>query len=280
MFSYRHAFHAGNHADVLKHLILLRVLRHLQAKDKPLWLIDTHAGAGAYAFDDSLIAGRDEYRSGIGRLAPLSDMPDDVADYVDAVQAFNPDGLLRHYPGSPALMAERLRPDDRLWLHELHPTDAALLRENFKRHRQVRVIEDDGFSGLKAHLPPQPRRALVLLDPPYEDKRDYRRLLDCLRDALVRFAQGSYLIWYPLVQKHEALNLPAQLERLGVDSWLQAELQVCAPPAGGHGLYGSGVWVINPPYTLRADLQISLPWLVRQLGQDRQATHRLRSRDR
>lgn len=274
MLSYRHAFHAGNHADVLKHIILIEVLRYLAGKDNPLWYIDTHAGLGQYTLNPRPPAGQAEWLDGIARLWRNSDLPAAVEPYLALVRALNPDGKLLRYPGSPSLAAEMLRPGDKAWLYELLGKDFQVLQELFRASRQVRCTEADGFSALKGLLPPGPRRGLVFIDPSYELKSDYRRLLETLQDALRRFASGCYLVWYPIVQRAEARELPARLTGLG-PRWLRAELRVRAPPAEGYGLYGSGMFVINPPWTLPAFLAEVLPWLARQLSLDDHASHTL-----
>lgn len=266
MLSYRHVFHAGNHADVLKHTVLLAVLDHLNQKDKPYWAIDTHAGAGGYRFDAGRATQHAEWEEGIGRLWSRTDLPPLVAAYIEAVRADNPDGRLRRYPGSPLLAARRLRPQDRLRLFELHPADVRLLGDAVAAtvpdaQKRVAIRQEDGFDGLKALLPPPPRRGLVLMDPAYEDKRDYARVLVALKEGLARFATGTYLVWYPLLQRNDSMQLPGRLRKLAPD-WLDATLTVKAPAAGGIGMHGSGVFVVNPPWTLAATLRETLPWLA------------------
>ncbi len=277
MLSYRHAFHAGNHADVLKHIVLTEVLRYLTGKDSPLWYIDTHAGLGQYTLNPRPPAGQAEWLDGIARLWQASDLPATVKPYLALVRALNPGGKLVRYPGSPRLAADMLRPGDKAWLHELLGKDFRVLQKLFRDRRQVRCTEADGFTALKGLLPPEPRRGLIFIDPSYELKSDYQRLLDTLQDALRRFASGCYLVWYPIVQRAEALELPAQLIQLRPARWLRAELRVRAPPPEGYGLYGSGMFVINPPWTLPAFLTEVLPWLARQLALDDHASHTLES---
>lgn len=269
MLSYRHAFHAGNHADVLKHFLLLQLLQYLNQKDKPYWVIDTHAGAGMYALDQGYAAKNAEYKSGIARLWTRDDLPAPLADYVQLVRRLNQDGALKLYPGSPWVAMQMLRADDRLRLFELHPTDCQLLRENFHdAGRRVKVEEADGFAGLKALLPPPPRRALVLIDPSYEEKQDYQRVPAALQDALKRFETGVYAVWYPLLQRPEALGFAEKLKRLPAKSWLHVSLTVNTPSADGFGMHGSGMFVLNPPWTLHAILKDVMPWLVGVIGQD------------
>jgi 23S rRNA (adenine2030-N6)-methyltransferase len=276
MLSYRHAFHAGNHADVLKHCVIVQLLRYLTQKDKAFWYIDTHAGAGAYALREGYAKQRDEYETGIARLWQNTDMPRAVADYVDAVKLLNANGELCFYPGSPYLAWQALREQDRMRLFELHPTEIDLLCENFRdAGRRALIVAGDGFDGLKALLPPASRRALTLVDPSYEDKRDYARTIACLEDSLARFATGMYVVWYPQVTRSEAQRFPAQLKRLQKHRWLHVTLTVSGPPKDGFGLFGSGMFVLNPPYTLHASLRDAMPYLVEMLGQDRHATFQL-----
>lgn len=274
MLSYRHAFHTGNHADVLKHLVLVEVLRYLTQKDKPFWVIDTHAGAGMYALDAGHATKLAEYRDGIGRLWERTDLPPALAGYVELVKRANPGGALRRYPGSPWLSLQLLREADRLRLFELHSTDARLLQQNFAdAMRQVQVFADDGLAGLKALLPPPPRRAMVLIDPSFELASDYRAVPAALKDALTRFATGTYAVWYPQLSRHDSVTFPDKLKRLAAKphGWVHAALTVRQPTPDGFGMHGSGMFVINPPYTLAATLRQVLPLLVKLLGQDKGA---------
>lgn len=284
MFSYRHGFHAGNHADVLKHLVLVQLLQHLMQKEKPLWVIDTHAGGGGYDLTAGYATKNAEFETGIGALWTRDDWPQAVASYLEQVRALNPDGALRLYPGSPQIAAQMLREHDHLRAFELHPTESRLLGAYFDAQpravsRRVSVQATDGFAGLKAVLPPPPRRALVLIDPPYEDKGDYRKVIHALKDALKRFATGVYAVWYPQVQLIESREFPHQLQRLAQQSgtgWLHTSLTVKAAVPGGHGLHGSGVFVFNPTWTLSDSLREALPYLLEVLGQDEAADYELR----
>lgn len=269
MLSYRHAFHAGIHADVLKHLVLLELLAYFRRKEKPFTYVDTHAGAGLYQLDEGFAAKNAEYLEGIGRLWPVATLPPPLAAYRDLVRACNPDGSLRFYPGSPWLAQQQLRPEDRMWLFELHPSDQALLRANFARAgKQVRIEAGDGFTGLPGLLPPLTRRGLILIDPSYEVKQDYDRVEVLLKKCLKRFATGTYALWYPQLSRPEAQSLPQRLKGLDAPSWLHVSLTVRHPAADGFGMHGSGLFVINPPYTLPQTLATSLPTLVELLGQD------------
>ena len=283
MFSYRHAFHAGNHADVLKHALLVHTLDYLNRKDTPYWVIDTHAGAGLYALDGDWAAKNAEFADGIGRLWQRDDLPPLLADYLAQVRRYNPDGRLRHYPGSPWLTLDALRERDRLRLFEMHPTESDVLVGNLEQLgkaslRQTTIYATDGFEGMKALLPPPPRRGLVLIDPSYEDKQDYRRALNAVKEGLKRFATGTYAVWYPLVQRREATELARHLENLQVKSWLHVSLTVKKPATDGFGLHGSGMFMVNPPWTLYAALQETMPALTRLLAQDDRAAYTLQQR--
>ena len=283
MFSYRHAFHAGNHADVLKHALLVHILDYLNRKDTPYWVIDTHAGAGLYALDSDWAAKNAEFADGIGRLWQRDDLPPLLADYVASVRRYNPGNQLRHYPGSPWLTLDALRERDRLRLFEMHPTESDVLVGNLEQLdktalRQTTIYATDGFEGMKALLPPPPRRGLVLIDPSYEDKHDYKRALTAVKEGLKRFATGTYAVWYPLVQRREATELGRHLENLPVKNWLHVSLAVKKPAGDGFGLHGSGMFVVNPPWTLHAALKETMPALTRLLAQDDRATYMLQHR--
>ena len=267
MLAYRHAFHAGNHADVLKHIVLMLVLRHMNAKPKGYRFVDTHAGAGGYSLEGRYAQKKGEYERGVGRLWTRTDLPPVVADYVALVRRFNPDGVLAQYPGSPAFAQMLLRPQDQLRAFELHSTEQKILRTTLAATPGAIAYDGDGFAGLKSQLPPSSRRAAVLIDPSYEGNGDYAKVVATLRYALVRIAPGVYMVWHPLVSKLAAAELPRRLEALAPKSWLHARLTVQQPDAQGFGLAGSGMFVLNPPHDLAAQLQGVLPWLVDVLGQ-------------
>ncbi|MDO8892265.1 MAG: 23S rRNA (adenine(2030)-N(6))-methyltransferase RlmJ [Sulfurimicrobium sp.] len=269
MLSYRHAFHAGNHADVLKHLLLIQLSRYLGQKDKPFWIIDTHAGAGLYALDSGYATQLKEFESGIGKLWERTDLPPALAEYVALVRAVNPDGMLRFYPGSPWLALQTLRSQDRLRLFELHSSDSRILQENFKDHtKRVTITSANGFDALKALLPPPPRRALVLIDPSYETRDDYPNVISALKDGLARFPTGTYAVWYPQLSRPEARQLPEKLKHLPVKNWLHVALTVHTPSSDGIGMHGSGMFILNPPWTLHKTLANIMPYLLQALGQD------------
>jgi len=276
MLSYRHGFHAGNHADVLKHVVLVALLRLLMRKDKPIVVVDTHAGAGMYSLEQGFASRNAEFRNGIALLWERSDLPSPVADYLDQVRVANVDGVLRHYPGSPRIALGLLRPQDRLRLFELHSTEGLILARQFAQDgRRVAVTAGDGFAGLKAVLPPQSRRGLVLIDPSYELASDYRAVLAALRDGMQRFATGTYAVWYPLLQRREAIQLPDKLRRAAGADWLDVALQVKAPSPDGPGLHGSGMFIVNPPWKFSEQVHEIMPWLARALAQDAAASFRL-----
>lgn len=298
MFSYRHAFRAGNHADVLKHLVLIATLRHLQLKEPSITLIDTHAGAGLYRLDGEFADKGGEAVDGVVKLfaacrpasgAPAVETTPLIDDYLDLVAGFNPSGSLRVYPGSPFVIQHLMRAEsrDRLKLFELHPTDAKTLTANIGQlnaGRTVVIKREDGFEGLKPLLPPPAdangsRRALVLIDPSYEIKSDYGKVSACIQDALQRFATGTYIVWYPVIPRTEAHDLPRKLRGHAQRSgrpWLHATLALGHPPLEldeRPGLTASGVFVINPPHTLAAGLKAALPALVDVLGRGRGQGH-------
>ena len=292
MFSYRHAFHAGNHADVLKHTVLIATLQHLLQKDAALTVLDTHAGAGLYRLDGDYATTSAESADGILRLVAPATPPaltPALQDYVDMVRAFNQGAVTRVYPGSPFIDQRLLRDQDKLKLFELHPTDARALAGNvaqLEAGRQVAVLPEDGFEGVKKFLPPPARRALVLCDPSYEIKSDYGRVLDLVQDSLKRFATGVYAVWYPIIPRPEAHDLPRRLKTMANKAgkpWLHATLTVksskLAAPASENqrrpGLPASGMFLINPPFTLQAALREALPQMAELLAQDRHATHGL-----
>jgi 23S rRNA (adenine2030-N6)-methyltransferase len=284
VFSYRHAFHAGNHADVLKHAILVHTLDYFNKKDAPYWVIDTHAGAGLYSLDSDWAAKTSEFADGIGRLWEAKDLPPLLADYVARIRDYNTNGRLRRYPGSPWLTLDALRPSDRLRLFEMHPTEIDTLVGNLEHQgraaqRQTTIYGDDGFEGVKALLPPPTRRGMVLIDPSYEDKHDYRRTLLTVKECIKRFATGTYAIWYPLVQRREASEMARHFENLKVKSWLHATLTVKKATIDGYGLHGSGMFLINPPWTLHDALKQAMPYLARELAQDERAGFTLQYRE-
>ena len=271
MLAYRHAFHAGNHADVLKHTILALVLRYMNLKDKGWRYVDTHAGAGGYSLEGEYANKRGEYEQGIARLLDHSDLPAPLADLVALVRQFNDGKAIRQYPGSPAIAQALMRPQDQLRLSEMHPTDHKILASYLGDVPGAEVKLCDGFAALKGHLPPTTRRGVVLIDPSYEIKTDYTRTLACLRESLERFAEGTVIVWLPQLALVEAAQLPQRLkataDAAAKKGWLNARLTVAQADARGFGMMGSSVFVANPPHTLFSDLQPVMPFLAQALAQ-------------
>jgi 23S rRNA (adenine2030-N6)-methyltransferase len=287
MFSYRHAFHAGSHADILKHLIAIQLVRYLQEKPGALSIVDTHAGAGLYNLQDGFAAISQESAGGIIRLKDYlastgTHVPTSITEYLDCVAIENALDSAALYPGSPFILARLLRPQDRLRLFELHPNEIDILRSNMHQlglDKQIDVYAADGFSRLKGLLPPPSRRGLALIDPSYEDKNDYRNLESCLEEALNRFATGCYAIWYPVIARRESIALPDRLKAIAKTNdraWLRAELRVENAP-GERRLQASGMFVFNPPWTLQGHLKDALPILKNALGMDSGANYTLQA---
>jgi 23S rRNA (adenine2030-N6)-methyltransferase len=264
MLSYRHAYHAGNVADVFKHVLLVQLIRALQRKDKPVCLLDTHAGAGRYDLDSPPARRNREFAGGIGRLWDSPGLSPELADYVARVRASNPDGRLRVYPGSPRFAHALLRPGDRLILTELHPTDHAALQAEFAGDRQVVVHHQDGYAALKALLPPPERRGLVLIDPAYELKDEFDRLTEAVQIIHRRWANGIIALWYPILDRAPSLRWQRTLQQLAIPAILCAELGLY-PYDGPPGLHGSGMILINPPWQLDETLSRLLPELLQHL---------------
>jgi 23S rRNA (adenine2030-N6)-methyltransferase len=269
--NYRHGFHAGNFADVLKHTALCELVRLLTAKDKKLFVLDTHAGAGGYDLGGSLAQRTGEAESGIGRLAtaPRDGMPGAVARYLSAVAAYDrkfgpAGGSLRRYPGSPRLIRAFLRPTDRCVACELHPGEALALKREFAGDRAVEVRAIDGYQALKAYLPPPERRGLVLIDPPFEAMDEFERLLRAVRHGTRRFATGCYAIWYPIKDEAAAASFVAAL---AAPRLLTLELRLGASVEPGK-LAACGLAVINPPWRFDEAMREALPWIAGHLGPD------------
>lgn len=264
MLSYRHGFHAGNFADVFKHVLLVQLVRALQRKDKPFCLFDTHAGAGRYDLGSATARKNREFADGVGRLWRQSALSSELDDYLEQVRALNPGGELRWYPGSPRIARDLLRPDDRLVLTELHPSEFPLLKAEFGGDRQVAVHHADGYTALKAFLPPLERRGLVLMDPAYEFKGEFERLAEAVRLIHHRWETGIVAIWYPILDRQPSLRFQQILRESGVPAILCAELGLY-PYEGPPGLHGCGMVIINPPWKLDDTLNRLLPELLRRL---------------
>ncbi|MDG4552558.1 MAG: 23S rRNA (adenine(2030)-N(6))-methyltransferase RlmJ [Candidatus Contendobacter sp.] len=264
MLSYRHAFHAGNCADVFKHVLLVQLIRALRRKDNPFCVLDTHAGAGRYDLDSPPARKNREFVGGIDRLWHRTELSPELADYVAQVRASNPDDRLRHYPGSPRIARALLRPRDRLILTELHPAEHAALKAEFAGDRQVLVHHADGYAALKALLPPLERRGLVLMDPAYELKDEFDRLLAAVQVIHRRWATGIIAVWYPILDRAPSLRWQRTLQAMEIPALLCAELGLY-PYDGPPGLHGCGMILINPPWKLDETLGRLLPELLRWL---------------
>ena len=265
MLSYRHSYHAGNYADVLKHIVIIEILEHLIKKDKPFDYIDTHAGAGLYNLKSEHAAKLQEYRQGIGKLK-VEKWPE-LATYFDILAKHNPSGKLEFYPGSPFIAMHFLRGKDRSWLFELHPNDAEILLKNTSHKKRIRVMRDDGFKGLLSLLPPVSRRGLILIDPSYEMKTDYSQVFNTIDLAYKKFPTGTYALWYPVVDRHYIEQLERKFIRSNIKNIQRYELGV-APDQFGSGMSASGMVVINPPWTLKDKMNQLLPKLVAALGKE------------
>jgi 23S rRNA (adenine2030-N6)-methyltransferase len=266
--NYRHAFHAGNFADVHKHAVLVRILTYLRGKAAAFRVIDIHAGAGRYDLFGSEASRGGEWRDGIERVwrGRRQGAPEALlAPYLDAVAAINSGGELRTYPGSPLIAASLLRSQDRLVACELEPRSAASLASALRGDRRAKVLTIDGWTALRAYVPPKERRGLVLIDPPFEDAADFARLSRGFSAAYRKWPSGIYLLWYPIKQRHAPDALARRLQKLAVPNILRCELTL-GPPRGQAGLLGSGLIVVNPPFTLQPDLLAFMPALCRWLS--------------
>jgi 23S rRNA (adenine2030-N6)-methyltransferase len=275
IMNYRHIYHAGNFADVLKHAVLARLVRYAQNKEKAFRVMDTHAGIGLYDLSSEEAQKTGEWREGIGRLIE-AELPGKVTDllepYLKSVKELNPDGQIRLYPGSPKLVRMLLRPQDRLSAMELHPEDFNRLHNLFEGDFQVRATELDGWLALGAHLPPKEKRGVILVDPPFEEEDEYGRLAGGLATAWRRFPGGIYCLWYPIKKGAPIKAFHEQLQSLQIPKMLCAELSVKSDREPG--LSGSGLIVVNPPFTLKDELHTLLPALKAVLAQDRFASSR------
>ena len=265
MLSYRHSFHAGNPADVLKHLVLAEVLSYQTIKDKPLDYIDTHSGAGFFELAGSDAQKTQEYQDGIAKLWQHTSANEALNDYISLIKSFN-QTQLEFYPGSPKVAEHFLRRQDKGWFFELHPRDLTLLEENMQGKRSIRVRGENGFAGLIGLLPPASRRACVLIDPPYEVKDDYDTVVKTIMQAHQRFATGTYMIWYPVVDRERIERMEAGLVESGISNIQLFELATEAD-TDVHGMTASGMIVINPPWKLKQTMDQVLPELVELLSQ-------------
>lgn len=264
VLSYRHAFHAGNFADVLKHHVLVHVLSYMNRKDKPYVYVDTHSGAGVYSLRSASAGKNREYENGIGRLTGSDSAA--LQPYLKVVAGCEQFGA-ELYPGSPEIARQLLREQDRGFLYELHPSDSAILADHFAPDRRFRIEQSDGFRGLLAHMPPQQRRGVVLMDPPYEVKTDYEQVVSAMLKAHKRFSTGTYMIWYPVVERSRIDAMERAIIASGIARVQLFELGLSADTEE-RGMTSSGMIVVNPPYTLKAEMDSLLPWLCRKLSDD------------
>ncbi len=275
--NYRHAFHAGNFADVVKHLILVRILEYLKRKETPFRVLDTHAGIGLYDLQGDEAGRTGEWVDGIGRLVAEGlggEAGDLAAPYLTAVRAQNPDGTLRFYPGSPLLTRQLLREQDRLFALELHPQDAEALSENFAGDIQTRVTHLDGWAAMGTHLPPKEKRGLVLVDPPFEEKGEFARMAASLVKAHRRWPTGIYAFWYPIKEPRDVEAYIADLRTSNIGKILRLELTIRAPSAPPR-LHGTGMIVVNPPFALEGEMRVLLPALAERLAEEGRGGYRI-----
>ncbi len=265
--NYRHAYHAGGHADVLKHAVLARAIEHLKQKDKPFRVIDAHAGIGAYALDGIEAAKTREWQGGIGKMAEAfsPEIEALLKPYREAIAALNPAGGLARYPGSPEVVARLMRGEDRLIANELHPDDNAALERHFRRDANVTVTMLDAGTCVKANLPPPERRGLILIDPSYEERDEAERALRMLAQGHRRFASGVFMLWYPVKGDSLAARIAAACTELALPGTLKVEMRIREAFKDG-GLAGSGLVIVNPPWRLDEELRLLVPALASRLG--------------
>lgn len=270
--NYRHIYHAGNFADCLKHIVLTRILTYLQKKDKPYFCLDSHAGIGSYDLSSEEAQKTGEWQEGIGRLmGPNAEaLPGNIAElcgpYFDIIRKLNPEGEITTYPGSPRIMAEMARTHDRAFFVEKHPDDAEALKNNMRRDRRFFIRQDDGWNALKGDLPPKERRGMVLVDPPFEEKDEFNRMIWYFVQGYKRWPNGTYCLWYPIKSRREVDEAVKMLEFEKIDNILRAELVINKLDTAKR-LNGTGMFIINPPYTLHDELSALLPFLADRLGE-------------
>jgi len=274
MLSYQHAYHAGNFADALKHIVLIQVLSYLKKKDSPLCYIDTHAGSGDYKLHGGEAQKNKEFQGGIARLWQRDDMPASVTNYVQLIKLFNPSGQLGRYPGSPLIAGRLLGNKDRLFLYELHTAEARLLNDAFKQDKRCKLFRADGLKDSLGLLPPLEHRGLILIDPSYELKNEYQAVVDALVAMHKRFATGCYLLWYPVVARKRNNYMERALQKSGIPNIQLYELGI-RPDSDEFGMTACGMIIINPPWTLLGEMQQILPWLAEKLGENQQGHYRI-----
>jgi len=263
MLSYRHSFHAGNFADVLKHIVLVECLEHLTKKQNAFDYIDTHAGAGLFNLTADYATKLAEHKNGIGKLKPAA-FPE-LVSYFSAIQNYSHSDTINVYPGSPAIAKYFLRSQDRAWLYELHPQDHKLLAKNLGGERRIRINQSDGIKGLSSVLPPASRRGLILIDPSYEVKTEYAQVFAAIEQGHKKFATGTYLLWYPVIDRQRIDLLDKRFKKSGIRNIQRFELGL-QQDTSGHGMTSSGVFVVNPPWTLLEKMSSLLPKLAKALS--------------
>jgi 23S rRNA (adenine2030-N6)-methyltransferase len=265
MLSYRHAFHAGNFADVLKHSVLTLVLDYMTRKEKGFTYVDSHAGAGMYSVNSDYAQKTGEYQQGIAKLLNCPALPTQLQPYIELIQSFNPDMALTYYPGSPGIARQLMRRQDSAHLFELHPTDSQQLQAYCQGWRKAFVKQQNGYQGVLSLLPPPSRRGVVLIDPPYEIKSDYQAAVQTIIDAYKKFPTGSYLLWYPVVNRSYIEQMQQQFTNSAIRNVLQLEL--CMRPDNDQfGMTGTGLFIVNPPWQLAEQMQTVLPFLTTELA--------------
>ncbi len=276
MLSYRHSFHAGNFADVLKHIILIQCLEYLRKKDKPFCCIDTHAGPGKYELDGDYALKNKEFENGISKLWQGTDLPEGVDHYVSLIKRFNSPDKLSRYPGSPLITKQLLRDKDRLCLFELHTTEIKLLTALANKDKRISVVHADGLTSCLTLLPPFERRGLVLIDPSYEIKTDYQQVVESLVTMHKRFATGTFALWYPVIERSRNQKLELAIKASGINNIQLFELGIRAD-SNEHGMTATGMIVINPPWTLAAEMKQVLPYLSEVLGHNGEGFYRIQT---
>lgn len=274
MLSYRHSYHAGNFADVLKHIVQTLIIEVLKQKTKPFVYFDTHAGAGRYDLRSDSSQKIAEYKNGIAKIWQEDAPPELLKPYIDLIQKLNPNGQLNYYPGSP-LIAKCLMPKRyRLELSELHPSDFKLLGQEFSQAKNVTIQQIDGYQNLKAKLPPIQRRGLALIDPPYELKTEDKDVIQGIKQAHQQFATGVYAIWYPVISRYQVEKFCQQFKNTAIKNILRIEMCI-EKDQEQYGMTGTGMIVINPPWKLAKQMKSILPWLTEKLKQDNQSKYKV-----
>ena len=265
MLSYRHAFHAGNFADVLKHAVLANILEYITRKDKGYTYIDSHSGAGMYQLKEEFAQKTGEYKQGIAKLINENDIPEPLEEYISLIQSFNDEKQLELYPGSPAVAKEFSRRQDSAHLFDLHSTDINHLTQFCERWNKSHVKQSDGYQGILSLLPPPSRRGVVLIDPPYELKEDYSKAVKTITSAYKKFATGTYILWYPVVKRELIDKMAVQFKESDVKNLLQVEFCMQAD-TDSYGMTGTGLFIVNPPWLLTQQLEEILPYLKTKIG--------------